>query len=466
VGVRFVGRLFVLGLAAFVASGCGGGGSGATPPTASGPVSAPQSGVGGATVGVANPGASASPGASPGATATPSTPNPNLGSGETPSMADAFVDSIGVNVHLAYYQSYYANFAQIRAMLTTLGVRHYRDGVTIGDGATTARIQTLAAAGIRADVLSTEGSDVGALGAYVASLGSAVDAVEGPNEFDLSNTPSWATLLDAFQSALYPSIHATGVTVIGPAVSEPASFALAGPFTTDADEGNMHDYFAGRNPGTSGWGATDAFGTYGSLPWHLAIAGQMTPGKPMVATETGYSDAADTYVVPSAIKAHYTVRTVLEHWNAHVARTYLYELVDEGNVPFSHYGLVDASGNPKPAYTALKNVIGHLTDAGPAFPVTALSYTLTGSVHHALFERRNGTYVLALWNEAQEWDVNAGALTPPAPVAVTLAFPAAPRALAATTLDDTGASATVTLPAQKSTALQITGMPTLVDVTP
>jgi hypothetical protein len=450
-GVLFGGRVFLLGLASLIVSGCGGGGSGASSTPSIG-----QSAAGVAVTGNAT--AVASPSAAPS--------GPNVGSGETPTMADAFVDSIGVNVHLSYYQTYYANFAQIQSLLTTLGVRHYRDGASIGDPSTTSRIESLAAAGIRADVISTEGSDVTALAAYVATLGSGVATVEGPNEFDLSGTPSWPTVLDGFQAALYPAIKADGLTVLGPSVSLEASDALAGPFTNDADEGNMHDYFAGRNPGTSGWGATDSFGTYGSLAWSLASSSQMTPGKPMVSTETGYSDATDTYAVPANVKAHYIIRTLLEHWNAHIVQTFLYELVDEGGTPFSHYGLVDSGGNPKPAYVALKNVIAHLTDKGTAFNVTALSYALTGSVHHALFERRNGTYVLALWNEQPEWDPNAETLTPLAPVSVTLAFPAAPHALAATTLDDTGASSSATLTAQKSTALQITGMPTFVDITP
>jgi len=37
-----------------------------------------------------------------------------------------------------------------------------------------------------------------------------------------------------------------------------------------------------------------------------------------------------------------------------------------------------ADGSPKPAYTALKNLISMLKDPGPAFPLNNLQFTLTG----------------------------------------------------------------------------------------
>ena len=41
--------------------------------------------------------------------------------------AEAFVDSIGVNTHLGYADTAYADHARVLARLDELGVRHFRD---------------------------------------------------------------------------------------------------------------------------------------------------------------------------------------------------------------------------------------------------------------------------------------------------------------------------------------------------
>jgi len=43
--------------------------------------------------------------------------------------ADKFVDSVGINVHLNYLDTPYANFPQVLQALQLLGVRHVRDGL-------------------------------------------------------------------------------------------------------------------------------------------------------------------------------------------------------------------------------------------------------------------------------------------------------------------------------------------------
>jgi len=48
---------------------------------------------------------------------------------ETAVGADAFVDSVGVNVHLHYNDTSYGNFASVERSLKDLGVRHIRDGL-------------------------------------------------------------------------------------------------------------------------------------------------------------------------------------------------------------------------------------------------------------------------------------------------------------------------------------------------
>src|SRR5579862_4501017 len=49
--------------------------------------------------------------------------------GEKAASADAFVDSVGVNIHLHYQDTSYSNFPKVKQALLGLGLRHVRDGL-------------------------------------------------------------------------------------------------------------------------------------------------------------------------------------------------------------------------------------------------------------------------------------------------------------------------------------------------
>lgn len=397
----------------------------------------------------------------------PVTPNVSSPSGETPRSADAFVDTAGVNVHLSNYSSFYGNFGVVLSLLTTLGIRHVRDGVAIGQPTVCSEDAQLAAAGIHLDLISATDVDMPALQAWLTCLGTSVESVEAPNEYDTSHDVAWPTVLTSYVQSLYPAVKPA--KVLAPALVTEQAFLSFGSIGASVDEGNMHDYFAGRNPGTSGWGDTDTFGTYGSLAFDMHLAALTSGNKPVVATETGYSDAVDQYALPPATKARYTLRTLLEHWNAGVVRTYFYEFADEGSPPFSHYGIVDGTGNAKPVYVALKNLLAHLTDPGGTFAMTPLAYNLAANpiVHHTLLQKRNGRYALILWVEQPEWDPNKLTAIAVAAQPVQLTFAHAPSALAATVFNDAGDVTTSALtPSNGTTSLTITASPTIVDITP
>jgi hypothetical protein len=422
-------------------AGCGGGGSSALP--------ASHKGSGG-TASQASPAKGR---------AAKSTSGPQL-----PRAADAFVDTIGVNIHLSYYGTPYGdNFPLIFSRLTALGIRHVRDGVVLGQSNICDANRQLAGAGIHVDSITAPSQDTSQLQSWASCAGPALEALEGPNEYDInhpSSDPAWNATLSAYQATLYNAKGALpSVAIIGPALTSQWAFGAVGNLSGVVDYGNMHDYFAGRNPGTSGWSGTDAFGTYGALTWNLAVARQATGEKPIMATETGYTDG-----VPAAIKQRYIARTLLEHWNTGVTRTYVYELLDEGG---DTYGLLDSAGNSKPAYVMLQNLIAHLADPGGAFTPTPLSYAMTAdaSVHQTLLQKRNGSYCLALWVEEQEWDPIANVVQSSAARSVALRFDTPPSALSATTFDDLGnASSTPLTPSDGSVTLNATGNVTLVDI--
>jgi hypothetical protein len=394
---------------------------------------------------------------------------------ETPTQADAFVNSAGLNIHLGESGTLYStNVAAIVSLLQNSGIKHVRDAMHPGEQSMCTQHRAIGAAGLGIDEIATYGVTMAQIEAWNSCVGPAIDAIEGANELDLSNLTTWASLDDAFQRSLDAAMTSTrpGTTVIGPSVTTESAFTALGDLSGVENDGNVHAYFAGYNPGTSGWGATDSFGTYGSLAWNLAIAHQASKSKPIVMTETGYGDTGGgtgNNGVPAATKGRYTLRTLLANWRAGVPRTYLYELIDEGSAPFSNYGIATATGAPKPVYTALKALLGYLADPGAAFTPAPLSYAIgaASSVQHVLLQRRNGHDELAIWAERSEWNPATGTAIATTPEPVTLTFEHAPSALVSTVFEGSGTTAKGALSVNGTTAtLTVDGDVTVIDITP
>ena len=362
-------------------------------------------------------------------------------------QADVFVDSVGVNVHLHYYDTAYTDFAgKVLPSLRDLGVRHIRDGVCpVADGTKPGRLRTLLTElGVRATLLvDPRCESVPEAAAYVQTVLGAglLAALEGPNEYDLSGDPAWADALRAYQTELYAtfkSVPATAtVPVIGPSVTSEGAAEALGDVTRDADIVNLHSYYSFRPPETRGWGNNG----YGSLGWQLeAMAqplgavetGAAVYAPPVIVTETGYHNVyrnTDRLGLPEEVTAAYLPRLLLNHFDGGVARTFIYELLDEWDEPGNseaNYGLVRFDGSKKPAFVALKNLLALLNDPGRAFVPGSLALELepgssTGSstdmstglntglntVSWTLMQKRDGDFYLAVWDNAPMFDPEA-----------------------------------------------------------
>jgi len=352
---------------------------------------------------------------------------------ETPTQSDALVDSIGLNVHLGFLGTPYQNFSLVESALQTLGIRHVRDGLmalsTTWQGYFTEHNQ-LGQAGIKSDFITSVGQTPALWQSYPQQMAQCFEDFENPNEYDNSGVTNWAGLLSQEVTQLSTAVRNGGISpsypVYGPSLVNSASYPLIGNISASIDYGNLHNYPGGQNPGTLGWGAPDAQGNaYGGMAWQMDRLNVIAPGLPVVTTETGYTNQLTIAgSVPQSVSAVYLPRLILQQWLANIKRTYLYELVSVGG---EDYGLYAADWTAKPAVAAISNLTHLLSDPGPAFQPTTLSYSIAGgdtNLHHLLLQKRNGTYYLALWLEESSYNTSTNAPIVVTPETVQLTLPA------------------------------------------
>lgn len=390
--------------------------------------------------------------------------------------ADSFVDTIGVNVHLRYFDRVYYNGYNsiIKPKLIESGIRHARDGAYTFSGVSRddvfyQRLRELGANGVKFNLLTgmpTQGG--GEFTNYdllddVYSWGDgAIISFEGINEPNIQGVPDWINITRREQQKLWntvrnnPSLNAN-VKVLGPTPIFGAAYDL-GNVSNFLDYGNAHPYPGGFCPSCSNvYGqSVDTF-----MPEFTVPSGS----KPMMMTETGYHNAVNTpghgHRPASELAAgKYLPRLFFEYFNRGFVRTFSYEFIDGLPDPGrseieSNFGLLRHDGSEKPAFTAVKNVISLLKDPGPAFTPSSLNYSLSGNtsdVHQTLLQKRDGTFYLALWLEKSSYDTGMRANEPQNPdlepgrrrdfavasQSVTLAFGAPLSEATIYSLDDAG----------------------------
>jgi hypothetical protein len=334
-----------------------------------------------------------------------------------PSDADAFVESIGVNTHTYYSDTVYGErFDQVKQRLAELGVRHIRENLVTERPDQYQGLRDLAGIGIRSTlILGDPDEGIAKLEELVSTvkteLGGAVDAVEGPNEFDQRGGSDWLPRLRDYQQRLFSAIKddptLAPLPVIGPSIVLRSHEEELGDISGTLDYGNMHSYPNGEMPESN-------------LTSQLDGAAHNSGTKPVMATETGYHTAlgwtGEHQPTSEAAMATYMPRLFLEYFRRGVARTFSYELLDEAansNDREDNFGLLHNDLTPKPAFDALRNTISLLEDPGPAFAPEALEYTLggdRGDLRQLLLQKRDGSYYLVLWRAVDVW--NAASRTP------------------------------------------------------
>ena len=349
---------------------------------------------------------------------------------ETASSADALVDSVGVNVHLNFNGTpYFTGYPNVKKALLALGVRHLRDSLSgTNYKGYYDEHNELGALGIKSIFTISVDEKADLFREYPSRMNRCFEGYENANEWDnKKNNPDWASELKASMILLSNTVRPGKYPVIGPSLVHSESFSALGDIHQYFDYANLHNYPGGHNPGTPGWGSPNAQGhVYGSMPWQLDLIKTNSPGLPFFSTETGYTNdlSLKGRAVPESVSAVYMPRLILNQWSSGATRTYIYELVSSMGEDF---GLIHPDFTPKPAFYALSNLLKLLSDPGPAYQPGSLSYGIRGgdsALRHVLFQKRDGSYYLALWVEKSSFDVTHQQPTPVSPESVELQLPA------------------------------------------
>jgi hypothetical protein len=222
-----------------------------------------------------------------------------------------------------------------------------------------------------------------------------------------------------------PSLRS--LPVIGPSLALNNSERRLGDQERWMDVGNIHPYGGGLTPSPQ------------HMRSELADASIVSGGKPVWATEAGYHNAMRARIgqppVSEYVGAVYLLRTFLEHFHDGVRRTFAYELIDEKPDPGErdqeqHFGLLRNDFTPKPAFTALKNLLDLVGPAGDEPRLRPLRLGVSGSddgVRRLVLQKADGTYLVALWRVNSLWNVHTRRADPVRPRRVTVTLPGAAR---------------------------------------
>ncbi len=346
------------------------------------------------------------------------------GRGEQARPADAFVDMVGVNGHLNYTGSAYADHFEdaIAPRARELGLRHWRDALS-GDPVALARQATLAALGVHFNLIVNDLD----LGLTLEAIKQAIDvtsSIEGPNELDhgyRKGVPaypdastrtykglSFPDLVPAFQNDLYAAIKTDPQTqkleVVMAGFSFPDNTLDVG-LVAGCDAGNTHSYPDGGPP------------TFRLDDWYIPrMQVNSGPDKPKYATETGYHNTpmpdGSHWIPPVSERASskYDLRLFLEYFMRDFRRVYLYEFADLASNDHAadlNFGLLKSDGTPKAQFNALKALLDLVRDPGPTFAPGRLDYELGATppeLKHTLLQKRDGAFYLVLWLNAISFD--------------------------------------------------------------
>ncbi|WP_321783548.1 calcium-binding protein [Paraburkholderia sp. J94] len=346
--------------------------------------------------------------------------------------AQDFIDTLAVNTHVNYTDGAYVNVHNVADDLAWLGIRHVRDMMPTGTPPFDNYVY-LARRGVKFNFLMRTNIDQAidqAVALNTAVPGSVV-SIEGFNEVDnfpvTYNGLKGAAAGLALQREIYSRVRnasaLAGVPVYDLTGYDPK---LVDTRASSADYSNTHFY--PQN------GEQPSYNANGDR-WLPAALGSVKKFElPVVVTEFGYFSMPQSgwYMlgVDEPTQAKGVLNGYMDAAAAGVKRLFVYELLDQKPDPQNknaemHYGMFRNDNSPKLVAHSIRNLTTILNTTTPhrasAAARDTLTYTLSDmpvSANSFLLKKKDGRFVLALWNETLIWDrANGTPLeSPPAPV--------------------------------------------------
>lgn len=340
-----------------------------------------------------------------------------------PAQADQLAQGFGVVIHLHHRGSVYWHHEEVLTWVRRLGARHVRTRLSEMPEVLDA-FDELARHGVRVQAVCGALGDEQSMHHLMRAVRDRFDhpelvfsAFEGINEPNQVGG-EWVDETRRKTQELFEARAAYGlerIPIVAPSLARIARDGVEGETTWDqagslgdlsgyVDYGNMHVYPRGLPPSSD-------------ISYFRRCARRVSGPRPVMCTEGGYFTAMDyrggAFPVPEDVAEAYVPQALLEHWLAGTRRFFRYELLDEpdagGTDREGTLGMVDTTGtwSAKSDFWAVHALLRACDDPGPSFRPRPLRLSLTGGpghLKHAVFARRNGTHVLALWVDQEVYD--------------------------------------------------------------
>lgn len=360
--------------------------------------------------------------------------------------ADELAASVGVNIHLNFADSVYAQVDRVVAVVAELGVRRVRDRVASAPS-TRRGFTALGRQGVRVQGLCGAFGDPESMAQVMREVVTAYPApdllfaaFEGINEPNNNGRP-WIRETRMKIRDLHEQRDRVGlrqVPVVAPALARVNSGGAEGDDTEQqaanlgslveyVDLGNIHVYPRDQRPS-------------GDIDRFMGYERQVTGKLPMVCSEGGYFTAMDyrggAFPTPEDVCAVYMPRLFMEHWIRGNRRFYIYELLDDYDPSNanreSSFGLLRVAGpgssaawTPKLQFRAVQNFVRILRDPGPPVAPRGLRLGISDvqDLKASLVAKRDGSWWLLLWRDVASYDPARRARLHPEALVATIRFP-------------------------------------------
>lgn len=370
---------------------------------------------------------------------TPSEATTTQSGGTQARNVASFIGSLGINVHMGWANTPYANASAVGNALTYIGIHNVRDVYEQG-AQFTSGYSLLLPSGNHIDMIV--GGDIpGAISMlhnFEELYPGSVASVEGPNELDnwpiTYNGSTGSAAFDAFQQALYQAEKADSLLGTIPVylftfgAITTSNYSGVGNMSAYCDTGNVHIYYSGGQP-AYGWSPTDS--TWYWTNW-MKAANVDAPNRPVVVTETGSTTAVGNGGVSEAVQARTNLNGLMDGARYNNPAVYMYELMESANAGpsdlESHFGLYSWDGSPKPAAIALHNFTTTLMSANVngSFTPGALIYQVSGLPNQwagqILFQGQDGAFYIVIWAEPIIWNATTNTAVAPPTYPITVTF--------------------------------------------